>query len=143
MSNILVLRRKKMKKSFIGLIFALSLLMILSLGAISASAANTSSANAYTFGTLDVNTTYSESGSVAVSGRDYWYKFTVAQAGELTITFSHDIINSTSNYWYFVCYQADAATYLTGKTSSVPYWKSAGNESSTVADGILRPKRTI
>lgn len=126
-----------MKKSFIGLIFALSLLMILSLGAISASAENTSSANAYNFGTLDVNTTYSESGSVAVSGRDYWYKFTVAQAGELTITFSHDIINSTSNYWYFVCYQADAATYLTGKTSSVPYWKSAGNESSTVVDGIF------
>ena len=126
-----------MKKGFLYLIFTLSLLMIVSVGAIGISAANTSSSTAYDFGTLQSGTTYSESGSVAVSGRDYWYKFTVTEAGELTIKFQHAIINSTKNYWQFVCYQADATTYLTGKTSSVPYWKSAGNESQTVVDGIF------
>jgi len=126
-----------MKKGFLYLIFTLSLLMIVSVGAIGISAANTSSSTAHDFGTLQSGSVYSESGSVAVSGRDYWYKFTVEEAGELTIKFEHEIITSTDSYWNFVCYQADATTYLTGKSSSVPYWKSAGNESKTVVDGIF------
>ncbi|MBE6684742.1 MAG: hypothetical protein E7592_03725 [Ruminococcaceae bacterium] len=126
-----------MKKSFLYLIFTLSLLMIISVGAIGISAANTSSSTAHDFGTLQSGSVYSESGSVAVSGRDYWYKFTVEAAGELTIKLEHEIITSTDSYWNFVCYQADATTYLTGASSSVPYWKSAGNESKTVVDGIF------
>ena len=126
-----------MKKSFLSLIFILSLLMIISVGVISASAANTSSSTAHDFGTLQSGSVYSESGSVAVSGRDYWYKFTVEEAGELTIKLEHEIITSTDSYWNFVCYQADATTYLTGASSSVPYWKSAGNDSETVVDGIF------
>lgn len=126
-----------MKKSFLYLIFTLSLLMIISVGAIGISAANTSSSTAHDFGTLQNGSVYSESGSVAVSGRDYWYKFTVEEAGELTITLEHEIITSTDSYWNFVCYQADATTYLTGTSSAVPYWHSAGNESKTVVDGIF------
>lgn len=128
-----------MKKFIHSLILALSfILMLTSFCVIIASAAsNTSSSTAHDFGTLQEGTNYSQSGSIEVNGRDYWYKFTVEEAGELTVKFNHAIINSKSNYWQFVCYQADATTFLTGTSSMVPYWKIAGNESQTVVDGIF------
>lgn len=59
---------------------------------------------------LTVGTTYS--GAIADSKDTDWYSLNLTENGAVTLSFEHDTINSSSNYWRVILYASDATTEL-------------------------------
>ena len=81
---------------------------------------NTDSQNA-----TDIQVNQDYTGATAGNRDDDWYRFTVSEAGTISVDFRHEIISSTSSHWEFRIYQADAVTGIIGKDV---YWSVTGNE---------------
>ena len=64
-----------------------------------------------------------------------WYKFSVASMRNISITFSHDQIDSSDSYWQIYLFQEDGTTNAT-KTS---HWDVCGDADMTISDITLYP----
>ena len=53
-------------------------------------------------------------GSVAGNSDYDWFKFELTTDGYITLDFSHEVLSSTSSYWNFYLYQADALSSIEG-----------------------------
>lgn len=64
-----------------------------------------------------------------------WYVFTVGSTQSMSITFSHNQIDSSDTYWEIYLYQDDGSTNATGTS----YWSVRGDSNQTISDITLNP----
>jgi len=75
---------------------------------------------------IKVNSEYN--GALTTSSDVDWYKFTVSQNGYFNVTFSHDALENSRNYWVLRLYDGTGASYIDGISSS---YSVAGNANVT------------
>lgn len=117
------------KKLFFVVIVAIMLMTLMSLSVFAASESEPNNKKDQAT-SISVNTNVT--GSISDSNDADWYKFTLSQAGAISVSFSHTTLSSTNYYWDIYIYQTDGTTGVEG--SSSVYWSVPGNENITTCE---------